>query len=109
MTTTWSDLVAGNQYRVYVFGLENAAGNYIHDITLAGSNTVNFTQTLTNGELYVNDAIGSSSNQLDTYADLVTADGNGEIVVTVAPVRDRPASPWPHLHCSRLAATRPTP
>ncbi len=54
-------------------------------MTITGSNTVNFTQTLVGGDLFVNDSVGSSSNKLDFYRQLVTADTNGEINVTVAP------------------------
>ncbi|WP_197454467.1 reprolysin-like metallopeptidase [Stieleria varia] len=84
-TATWEDLIPGTQYHVYVFGLENEPGSFSHDVTMTGANTVSFTQTLTHGELSVNDAVGSDSNSLDSYARFVTADAGGQIQLSIAP------------------------
>ncbi|WP_167546552.1 reprolysin-like metallopeptidase [Stieleria maiorica] len=82
---TWSDLIPGEQYRVYVFGLESRDGSFIQDVEFIGANSTSFTQTLVDGELFVNDAAGSSSNPLDLYARLITADPSGSIRVLVSP------------------------
>ena len=82
-TSTWSDLTPGQEYGVYIFGYENRAQTYINDVTLTGANTVTFLQTLTNGNLYINDSVGSSSEKLDSYRKLVTADASGEIDITI--------------------------
>ncbi len=84
-TATISDLVPGGEYRMYLFAHESQSGTYIQDVTFAGQNTVSFTQSLTQSNLFVNGSIGSSSNQLDSYAELVKADANGTILLTVAP------------------------
>ncbi len=84
-TVTWSDLVAGQEYGVYVFGLEDQSGTYAQDVTLAGVGAVSFTQTLSDGVLQVNDAAGSSESRLLDYQRVVTADASGEIGLTVAP------------------------
>ncbi|QDV83430.1 Calx-beta domain-containing protein [Planctomycetes bacterium TBK1r] len=84
-TSTWTGLTAGAQYGVYLFGFENRPEDYGHDVTVTGADTVSFTQTLVNGQLVINDAVGSSSNRLDDYAQVVTANASGSITITVAP------------------------
>lgn len=85
---TWDNLTPGSQYAVYVFGLENTptGGTFTQDITIAGATTLaTFTQELTDGVLWVNDALGTDQKRLTEYDKVVAASGSGTITVTVAP------------------------
>ncbi|MCD0461718.1 Calx-beta domain-containing protein [Roseiconus lacunae] len=84
-TSTISDLTPGEQYRIYLFAHETTGSTFSQEVTLVGDNTISFTQSLTHGNLHVNASQGSNNEQLDSYAELVTADANGEIAVSIAP------------------------
>ncbi|MCA9140159.1 MAG: hypothetical protein KDB00_25480 [Planctomycetales bacterium] len=84
-TSTFSGLVPGSQYRVYVFAHSFFADTYAQDVTIVGHDTATFTQTLPQRDLVVNGAVGSSTQLLEDYAELVIADAIGEIAITVAP------------------------
>ncbi|MCC9601569.1 M12 family metallo-peptidase [Stieleria sp. JC731] len=84
-TSTISDLIPGQQYRLYVFAHETLAADYSQQVTFTGDNVVSFTQSLVHGQLHVNDSVGSDAAQLDTYAELVTANSDGEILIDIAP------------------------
>ncbi len=88
---TWSDLIPGRLYGVYLFGLDadSNADNRGQMVTIAGATTLpSFTQTLSDNQLRVNDAIGSSAQNLELNEKVVAADSNGQIVVTAAPTGD---------------------
>ncbi|MCI0359285.1 MAG: M12 family metallo-peptidase, partial [Planctomycetaceae bacterium] len=87
---TWSDLVPGKSYGVYVFGLENdPARSYGQTVTVTGGNVVSYTQDLTDGILRINDELGTSSRTLKSYEDIVTATAGGTIQVRVVPLAGR--------------------
>ncbi|MHC4882648.1 MAG: hypothetical protein ACYTCV_08625 [Planctomycetota bacterium] len=82
-TFTFSDLQPGNSYNVYVFGLRGfELGN---NITISGGlSSIHFTQNSTiPGTLWINGEQGSNTRTLESYAELMTADINGEIIITV--------------------------
>ncbi len=79
---TISGLTTGQSYSVYVFGLRGGAV-YSQTISLIGTNTVTFTQAGASDVLTVNDQVGSSSQNLSSYAKSITADSNGSIQVQV--------------------------
>ena len=86
VTLTWSDLTAGTNYEVYVFGLEGYYPDIQQDVTITGAGTpVSFLQNFATNNLFINDAVGSSSQPLSAYAKTVTADSNGEIAIQVDP------------------------
>jgi len=86
ITITWSDLAAGHDYGVYVFGLAGPGDDAGQDVTISGAGApITFTQTLDDRKLYVNDNIGDSRQPLVDYESVVTADPNGTIVVRVVP------------------------
>ncbi len=53
-------------------------------MTYTGSNSVSFAQIVPHGTVMVNDGVGSDSNTLQSYAQVVTADNSGEIHVTIS-------------------------
>ena len=62
VSLTWSGLVPGNDYEVYVFGLEGFFREIRQDVQITGAGTpINFTQSFDLGKLYINDEAGSSA------------------------------------------------
>ncbi len=79
-TLTFSSLVSGGLYEVYVFGLDTAPGQ--QSITVSGQGTpANFTQNYGTNQLWVNGSAGSSGQALSSYAVLVTASAGGTITI----------------------------
>ena len=88
VTLTWSDLTAGADYEVYLFGLEGFFDSIQQDVQItgaAGTPVVNFTQNFKQGGLYINDEAGSSSRALSSYAEIVEADDSGQITIDITP------------------------
>ena len=83
-TARWSDLVPGKLYEVYVFALEADGLTTRQNVSIVGGNTVSFNQVVTSGNLTVNASQGSSSQNLSDFAQLVTANGSGQINVTIS-------------------------
>jgi len=82
-TFTWSDLVPGENYEVYVFGLRSYST--VNNVTIAGGGTpISFAQNLSAGKLFVNGEQGNSGRALADFAEYVTADAAGQIVITVS-------------------------
>ncbi|MCA9278061.1 MAG: hypothetical protein H6815_04645 [Phycisphaeraceae bacterium] len=79
---TLNFLNPGSEYEVYVFGLRGFdMGN---DITIAGGSApVIFDQDGAPGDFYINSSIGSSSQDLSSYAVFQTADSAGQINITI--------------------------
>ena len=87
VTAVWGDLTPNQDYGVYVFGFEERTGDYEQMVSIVGDTVLpSFTQTLTEGELQVNDEVGTSSRALKSFEHVVAADGSGEITVTISPV-----------------------
>ena len=85
VTAVWSDLNSSAEYEIYVFGLESFTG-FLDDqtVTITGDGTaVQFTQLLSNGNLYVNGEVGDSTRSLQSYAHVVSPDGNDQITISV--------------------------
>ncbi len=88
VTLVWSDLKADTSYEVYVFGLEGFWEIPIQqDVTITGSGSpVTFRQEFDKQDLFINDAIGSSTVPLSAYAKVVAADANRQITIQIDPV-----------------------
>ncbi|MCR9206818.1 MAG: Ig-like domain-containing protein [bacterium] len=85
---TFSGLVAGASYRVYVVAHSGVFGNgNTQTVTIAGESgsEVSFTQVLTSQNLHVNGEKGSDLRALESYAEVVTASSSGDITVDVTP------------------------
>ncbi len=83
-TFTWTGLSPGSTYDVYLFGLRAFGGS--NSVTITGTDApINFTQTLEPNMLQVNGEQGSDGRSLSSYADLMTADADGTIVITITP------------------------
>ncbi|MEP0347863.1 Ig-like domain-containing protein [Rhodopirellula bahusiensis] len=85
---TFSGLVAGASYRVYVVAHSGVFGNgNTQRVTIAGESgsEVSFTQVLTSQNLHVNGEKGSDLRALESYAEVVTASSSGDITVDVTP------------------------
>jgi hypothetical protein len=79
-TFTFSSLTGGALYEVYVFGLNIIAGTTSY--TVSGQGTpATFTQTPAGNQLWVNGSVGSSSQQLSSYAVIVMASATGTITI----------------------------
>lgn len=76
------NLDPGQPYNVYLFGLRSGA-TMSQQVTMRGADTVRFEQAAGDGQLAVNDAVGSSSEPLSRYAKMVTASNRGTIDVMV--------------------------
>ena len=76
----WGGLTPGTSYRVYVFS-HNPFGN-LNQTTMVygGGAPVTITQTATQARLAVNGQ-ASGTQALSSFAQVATADGNGEIVI----------------------------
>ncbi len=79
-TLTYSSLTPGISYEVYVFGMDTVSGSASYTITGQG-NPATFTQTYGANQLWVNGAIGNSSQQLTSYAIIVVASPSGTITI----------------------------
>ena len=90
LSATWSDLVPGRLYGIYVFGLDGDDTRALGQmVTITGVTTLpTFTQALVDGDLQVNDQTGSSSQDLSFFEEVVEADANGEILVRMVPTGD---------------------
>jgi len=82
-TFTFSNLVPEAAYNVYVFGLRRF--DLSNDVTIIGGlPPIHFIQNdLTGGNLWVNGECGSSTRELESFAEVMTATGNGELIVEV--------------------------
>jgi hypothetical protein len=90
-TFTFSDLLPGDAYNVYVFGLRGfVLGN---DVAISGgSPSIHFVQSSTTaGNLWINGELGSNTRTLQSFAEPMTADGSGEITITVVGMGDTAA------------------
>lgn len=83
-TFTWSDLDPFRAYEVYVFGL-GTQDNQVQHVEVNGVETVNFTQTLTANNLFINETEGFETFALQEFAVLVTSTGAGIIEIAVTP------------------------
>jgi len=83
-TFTWSDLDPGSAYEVYVFGLATI-DDHVQHVQISGFETLNFTQTLTANNLFINEDEGLDLFNLQDYAALVTSTGAGTIQIIVTP------------------------
>jgi hypothetical protein len=91
LTATFSDLVPGLGYKLWILGL--SAFNYSNQVVITGAGTPSsFSQTGLANQLFINDELGSSARTLDSYAETVTADANGRISVLLA----NPAAATPY-------------
>ena len=83
-TMTWEDLVPGERYRVYVFGLRAFSG--ANHVTITGDGLpIAFDQTLAANELVVNGETGDSGRDLASFAALARSASDGTITITVTP------------------------
>ena len=87
VTARWEDLTPGNNYGVYVFGFERADGvSYSQSVVIAGATTLPaFDQVLVDGQLQVNDEVGTNTRTLQSFEHVVAADGSGHITLTITP------------------------
>ena len=80
MSFTYSGLSPGAVYEVYVFARQVNS----QEVTISGANSVGpFSQSSPHPAMLVN-AQQSSNANLDAFAELVAADGTGEITITVS-------------------------
>ena len=84
---TYSDLKPFADYEVYVLSAEGFFSSIEQTVTITGDGTpVSFDQIFAIDQLFVNDQIGDSSRSLAEYAQIITADGSGEIVINIDPI-----------------------
>ncbi|MEM7313776.1 MAG: choice-of-anchor B family protein, partial [Planctomycetota bacterium] len=83
---TYSDLVPGAEYSLFVFAAESFYSSIQQRVTVTGDSTMTFDQSFTSQQLFVNDQVGDSSRQLSEYAKVMAADASGNIVVEVEPI-----------------------
>lgn len=85
ITFTFSDLVPGLHYEVWVFG-GNPYGDTIHEVTITGQGSpIQFNQTFAandSGALWINGQIGSNA-ALNTFAVLAQATAAGTLIIDV--------------------------
>lgn len=86
ITATWSDLIPGKAYDVYVFGSDSISTANTKVAIAGGGLPVVFTQSFTGNDLFVNAELGDSARQLSTYAKRVKASAGGEVVIEMTAV-----------------------
>jgi hypothetical protein len=85
----YSDLIPLKNYEVYVMAAEGFFDTIDQSVTIAGEGSpVSFDQTFDIEDLFINDQVGDSTRDLSEYAQLIQADANGEITITVDPKTD---------------------
>lgn len=85
LTFTFSDLIPGNDYEVFLFGGDTSSPPFSQSVTITGAGTVGpFVQSWS-GNSFVNQ-LPSSSAALDSFAVTVAADGAGQIILNVQEV-----------------------
>ncbi|MCA9084628.1 MAG: hypothetical protein KDA81_11260, partial [Planctomycetaceae bacterium] len=82
---TFSDLVPGQSYEIYVFGGDVFSGNQQVTITAPATATTldQFTQNHVANQLIVNSEVGDNSRSIASFASYSTADANGELQLRV--------------------------
>ncbi len=84
---TYQDLTPGTDYEIYVFSLDTFFASIEQNVTITGAGApVSFDQIFDSGELAVNGSIGDSNEALASYAQVIEADSNGEIIIDVTPL-----------------------
>ncbi len=78
-----SDLNPGQNYDVYLVAISRVDIVADQSVSIIGANTVSFNQSLSPTQLFVNDELGSSSRTLGSFSELITADANGQILVSI--------------------------
>ncbi len=88
---TYSDLIPLQNYELYVLGLEGFYAAISQRVTIQGDGAeITFDQFFDRSQLNINGQIGDSAESLGDYAQLVTADTNGNIVITVDAINRSP-------------------
>ncbi|MCA9048801.1 MAG: hypothetical protein KDA89_08745, partial [Planctomycetaceae bacterium] len=80
---TFSGLVPGAAYEIYVFAGDVFVSNQRVTIHGGGASDVVFNQPHNANQLIVNRDVGDSNRALGSYAEFMTADSNGEILVRI--------------------------
>ncbi len=82
---TYSDLVAGQFYEIYVFAGDAFSGAQYVTISEPTSEVqlAQFSQSYSANQLFINGEVGDSSRDLSSYAVVVAADKDGELKVRV--------------------------
>ena len=83
----YSDLVASTDYLVYVMAAEGIFDSIEQTVSIQGlGSPVVFEQRFNTGELFINDQVGDETRDLFEYAQLITADIDGEITIDITPI-----------------------
>ncbi|QEG20772.1 trypsin-like serine protease [Mariniblastus fucicola] len=83
----YSDLSPSTDYEVYVMAAEGFYDSIQQTVSIQGEGSpITFEQRFDQGELFVNDQVGSSSSTLAEFAIVVTSDANGTISINVDPI-----------------------
>lgn len=84
---TYSDLTPGNDYEIYVMSAEGFFSSIEQTVTITGEGApVSFDQIFNSDQLFVNAELGDSTRTLQSYAQVITADASGEIVIDITPI-----------------------
>ena len=88
---TYQDLNPLANYEVYVMAAEGFFTSIQQRVTITGDGSpIVFDQAFASDQLFVNDQLGDSNRFLSEYAQLVTSNANGEIVIDVTPLGGTP-------------------
>lgn len=104
----WSDLNPDLDYEIYVFAVDDFFDSIEQSVTIVGDATTSFEQRFTQGQLIINDQIGSSSQDLSSYGLVVGADSNGQISITIDPIAGTSDVVVGGLAISEIASAAPT-
>lgn len=83
----YADLTPGEEYGIYLFGLENDGTlSFSQTVTITGAAALpSFQQVLSDGQMMVNGQLGSDAQTLQSFELLATADGGGMITIDIVP------------------------
>ena len=83
----YSDLTPGQDYEIYVMAAEGFFDSISQRVTISGQGSdVTFDQNFGSDQLFINGELGDNTRSLSEYAQVITADSNGEISINVSPI-----------------------
>jgi V8-like Glu-specific endopeptidase len=84
---TYLDLTPLADYEIYVLAAEGFYSSIQQQVTITGEGVpVTFSQNFDSEQLFVNDQLGDNTRQLSEYAQVITANAAGQIVIDITPL-----------------------
>ena len=106
LALTYSDLTPGADYEIYVMSAEGFYSSISQRVTInGGGSPVVFDQVFNTDQLFINDQLGDNTRSLAEYAQIITADNNGQISIDIAPINNTQDVVLAGIAIAEVAAT----